>query len=73
MENINFGQAIRKQIKNYFEGIEPTEYKKALGVRKLKYGKPYFDKLAEEHLSEKKVKRPVKGVKEEDKYDDSNV
>lgn len=45
---MTFEDAIKKMIRQYFAGLEPSEYKKTVGARKAKYGKKYFEDASAE-------------------------
>lgn len=43
---MNFQEAVRKSIKQYFDGKEGMDHRKAIGTRgKNKRDKKYFDKM----------------------------
>lgn len=46
---MTFEDAIRRSIKSYFKGEEPTNFMKS-STKRVKYTKKYFDKMEEDEF-----------------------
>lgn len=42
---MDFQEAVRESIRQYFAGKQPDSYRKAVGSKKSKRNKKYFDKV----------------------------
>lgn len=42
---MDFQEAVRESIRQYFDGRQPDEYRKSVGSRKSKRNKKYFDQV----------------------------
>lgn len=68
---MTFEEAIKQAVKAYFEGKSPDNLNKLSG-KDRKYTKDYFDKVAEDQLTQKEVKKGNKKIEKADKNAKSN-